>query len=399
MLMHCRLVLRCVICLCLVGFTAAKCHPEKCGSISVSYPFWINNSGCGYPGFEITCEKDKVTGMLAPFFYVNVGNYTDGKLKGNYKDGFLYPYKIMEIGYTGYLVIDSYYNYAWTCNNTFGTTYFHLPSDGSFTISNSNKFVVVGCNTSGTYSFGDLGEVRCVAICDPQTDRPYCRYGCCEINLPNNWRSIDFTGGGMFPIFNSTDKKYYNECGFSTIFDPSTFKILDNKSNIYWGDGSEVSYGLRLNWGIGLQNCSMAKATTKYSCSINGECIESPSGGGHVCSCLPGYEGNGYFNGTDCTDIDECSDKKSNMCVGEEGGGICLNSIGSYNCSCAKGYQGDGFRNGTRCMSTSSNRAVFPAIIASLVVWWLKRRHFKLEERRISSVSCGLVAKETPLQS
>ncbi|XP_057855889.1 wall-associated receptor kinase 2 isoform X2 [Cryptomeria japonica] len=391
MLMHCGVVIRFLICLCLVRFTVAKCYPQKCGSMSVSYPFWINNSSCGYPGFHITCQKDKVTGMLAPFFYVNVGNYTDGKLKGNYKDGFLYPYKIIEIGYTGFLVIDSYYNYAWTCDNTFGTTYFHLPSEGPFTISNSNKFVVVGCNTSGTYSFGGLGEVRCVAICDPQTDRPYCRYGCCEINLPNNWPAIDFTGGGMFPIFNSSDKKYYNECGFSTIFDPSTFKIVDNRSNIYWGRGGEVSYGLRLNWGIGLHNCSTAKATTNYSCSSNGECIDSPSRKGHVCRCLPGYEGNGYFNGTD---IDECSDKRLNMCVGEEGRGMCVNSVGSYNCSCAKGYQGDGFVNGTRCISPSSNRAIFPPIIgsvisfvvvclaASFVVWWLKKRHLKVVEAK-----------------
>ncbi|GLJ24242.1 hypothetical protein SUGI_0462260 [Cryptomeria japonica] len=69
-------------------------------------------------------------------------------------------------------------------------------------------------------------------------------------------------------------------------------------------------------------------------------------------------------------------------------------SVGSYRCSCAKGYEGDGFRNGTRCMYTSSNRAVFPAIIgsissfvvvclaASIVVWWLKKRHLKLVEAK-----------------
>ncbi|GLJ24240.1 hypothetical protein SUGI_0462190 [Cryptomeria japonica] len=138
----------------------------------------------------------------------------------------------------------------------------------------------------------------------------------------------------------------------------------------------------------------MAKATINYSCSINAECIDSPSGKGHVCKCFPGYKGNGYFKGTDCTDIDECSLKGSNMCVGADGGGICLNSVGSYNCSCANGYEGDGFRNGTGCMSTSSNRALFPAIIgsvssfvvvclaASLAVWWLKKRHLKLVEAK-----------------
>ncbi|XP_057858816.1 wall-associated receptor kinase 2 [Cryptomeria japonica] len=382
--MHRGVLVRFVICFCLVSFTAAKCDPEMCGSMKISYPFWINNDACGYPGFQITCEdKDIGIPWLAPFLYgTGVGNAN--------------PYDtILEIDYTGYLVINSFKIYATSCKaNSSGASYYDLPSDGPFTISNSSRFLVVGCNAFGTYSFGGLGKVGCVAKCDSQNDRPYCRYGCCEINLPNNRQSINFTGGGLFPLLDSATNKSYNACGFSTIFDPSTFKILGNKSNRFFGKGRHGSYGLRLNWGIGLENCSMAKETANYSCSSKAECIDSPSGKGYVCRCLPGYEGNGYFNGTDCTDINECTDKKPNMCVGAEGGGICLNSVGSYSCSCAKGYVGDGFRNGTRCMYTSSNRAVFPAIIgsvssfvvvclaASIVVWWLKKRHLKLVEAK-----------------
>ncbi|XP_057855882.2 wall-associated receptor kinase 3-like [Cryptomeria japonica] len=224
-----------------------------------------------------------------------------------------------------------------TAANSSGASYYDLPSDGPFTISNSSRFLVVGCNAFGTYSFGGLGELGCVSKCDSQNDRPYCRYGCSEINLSNNRQSINFTGGGLFPLLDSATNKSYNECGFSTIFDPSTFKILDNKSNIFFGKGRQVSYGLRLNWAIGLENCSMAKETTNYSCSSKAECIDFPSRKGYVCRCLPGYEGNGYFNGTDCTG--------------------------------AKGYVGDGFRNGTRCMYTSSNRAVFPAIIGNGILF------------------------------
>ncbi|XP_057859090.2 wall-associated receptor kinase 2-like [Cryptomeria japonica] len=120
------------------------------------------------------------------------------------------------------------------------------------------------------------------------------------------------------------------------------FKILGNKSNVYWGRSSEVSYGLRLNLGIGLHNCS---------CSSNAECIESPSGKGHVCRCLPRYEGNGYLNGTDYTDIEECSDKKLNMCVGEDGGGSVSSFVGA-------------------CLG------------ASFVVWWLKKCHLKVVEAK-----------------
>ncbi|KAL7240364.1 hypothetical protein ACSBR2_006083 [Camellia fascicularis] len=37
------------------------CVPKKCGGQSISYPFWIQGeqeSYCGYPGFELTCQNN-----------------------------------------------------------------------------------------------------------------------------------------------------------------------------------------------------------------------------------------------------------------------------------------------------------------------------------------------------
>ncbi|GLJ24430.1 hypothetical protein SUGI_0466500 [Cryptomeria japonica] len=354
--------------------------------MNVSYPFWINSSKCGYPenDFQITCKEDEDTGMLTPFFRAAVLNSSDGFLYSHY-------FKIMKIDYEGHLIINSSSLRANSCDTQTTKRNLFWPY-WSFTLSKSNRLVVVGCETVGTYSYGDMGEARCVSICASQSDQPYCRHGCCEINVPDNWSFINFTGGGG--VFNLTD---YNEsvCGFSTIMDPSTFTIVDNKTNLFWGKGRKAYYGLRLNWGIGSQSCSTVKPTANYSCSIKAECIESPSGDGHVCRCLPGYQGNGYYNGTDCTDINECTSYTNrSMCIETEKGGICHNLAGSYNCSCAKGYVGDGFRNGTRCMRTHSNRVVFPAIIGSvssfgavclaacLLVWWLRKRHLKLVEAK-----------------
>ncbi|GLJ24108.1 hypothetical protein SUGI_0459860 [Cryptomeria japonica] len=391
--MNCGVVVRFVICVCLVGFSAAaNCHPEKCGSMSMSYPFYINNSDCGYPGFHIKCMKSNSTGELTPYFTGYLGNFTQNRLPAH-------RYEIMEIDYEGHLVINSTSIKTYSCEaNRSATSFFQPPNGGPFTISMLNKFVVIGCNSFGTSTYNsdsyNWGEATCVSACGSQTDPPYCRYGCCEITLPDNWAWLNFTGGGVFDLFDSTTNKFDRKCGFSTIFDPSTFKIGDNKTNLFWGGGRKAYYGLRLNWGIGLQNCSTAKSTANYSCSSNAECIDSPSGMGHVCKCHPGYEGNGYTNGTDCIDINECSLKRSNMCVRPEGGGICSNFPGSYNCSCAEGYKGDGFQKGTGCVSTSSNRVVFRAIAgsvssfvvvslaASLLVWWLKKRHLKLVEAR-----------------
>ncbi|GLJ24422.1 hypothetical protein SUGI_0466360 [Cryptomeria japonica] len=218
-----------------------------------------------------------------------------------------------------------------------------------------------------------------------QSDQPYCRYGCCELNLPDNLPFVNFTGGGLFRLPNYDGGRF---CGFSNIMDPSTFTIVDNETNLFWRRGKQPYYGIRLNWGFGEKDCAMAKETTDYSCASNAECLDSPSGKGHVCKCLPGYEGNGYSNGTDCTDIkdpndnddessdiNECNTNRS-MCVGVEQGGLCFNLVGSYNCSCTNGYVGDDFTNGTGCKS----RLVVCGCLSS-------------------SVSFGLESKETPLKT
>ncbi|KAH9289305.1 hypothetical protein KI387_033422, partial [Taxus chinensis] len=92
--------------------------------------------------------------------------------------------------------------------------------------------------------------------------------------------------------------------------------------------------------------------------------------------------------------VDECRSTELNLCAEPSKGGVCHNFPGSYNCSCAKGYRGDGFQNGTGCQARTSNQGVVPAIAgsvssfvvvsvaASVLIWWLKKRHLKLVEAK-----------------
>ncbi|GLJ24115.1 hypothetical protein SUGI_0459950 [Cryptomeria japonica] len=114
-----------------MGFTSASCVPEQCGRTTVDYPFWIKKPDCGYPGFQIICKKDEDTGKMPPFLPALVTNNTHRKLRTAY-------YKIWEIDYSGYMVINSISLRASSCperEEADAFVSFKLPPDGLFTIS------------------------------------------------------------------------------------------------------------------------------------------------------------------------------------------------------------------------------------------------------------------------
>ncbi|GLJ24169.1 hypothetical protein SUGI_0461100 [Cryptomeria japonica] len=358
----------------------AQCHPEWCGSQNLSYPFWIDNPSCGYPGFQVKCmEKENGNSSRGRGLFLSA--VVNGKEA---------EFEILEINYTGSLIINSTSLKAMSCDNTKDTfLQFKLPADGPFTISSDNKFVVIGCNSTGSFTLDETDSNAggsCKSACLNQYDPVYCNYyGCCEAGIPGNKRLINFTGGGI------SYKDFPGVCGFSTILDPPTWDILKVERGVF----ARGHYGLRLQWGIDLGNCSTAKGTANYSCATEAQCINSQTGDGHDCKCLPGYVGTGYSKGSGCKDVDECSQGDLNQCVEALQGGVCQNSPGSYNCSCAKGYRGDGFQNGTRCQPSSSNNSVIRyvtigsvssfvvvCLAASLFVWRLKKRHLKLVEAK-----------------
>ena len=74
---------------------------------------------------------------------------------------------------------------------------------------------------------------------------------------------------------------------------------------------------------LGISTCARAP---------NGTCTNTI--GSYLCSCNPGYSGDGRT----CVDIDECDMGTHNCSVNAN----CTNTVGSFSCSCNYGYIGDG---------------------------------------------------------
>ncbi|MCL7026716.1 hypothetical protein MKW94_028021 [Papaver nudicaule] len=49
----------------------ADCKPKHCGNgLFISYPFWIENDYCGYPGFQVTCKNNEPILYAAGYDYI-----------------------------------------------------------------------------------------------------------------------------------------------------------------------------------------------------------------------------------------------------------------------------------------------------------------------------------------
>ncbi|XP_068749185.1 signal peptide, CUB and EGF-like domain-containing protein 2 [Montipora capricornis] len=100
-----------------------------------------------------------------------------------------------------------------------------------------------------------------------------------------------------------------------------------------FGNNAYYSYPLTSGYSLNLWIDSDECITSSQVCDPHATCrITDVS---HVCSCKPGFLGDGKT----CIDIDECI---SSPC---DANATCQNNLGSYFCSCNPGYAA----NGTRC--------------------------------------------------
>ncbi|XP_021746984.1 putative wall-associated receptor kinase-like 16 [Chenopodium quinoa] len=308
---------------------------EKCGDMSIPYPFGIED-GCYYKppnnptSFHITC--DNTTIPLTPIYGVNFEVLNISLIEGELRT------KLHHVSYDCYNQSKRLLH-----QNQVG---FNL---STFTLSSTkNMLVAIGCDTSAWFT-GDRGGknyqtgcmTKCVELADASDDE--CSgIGCCQASIPSGIKNTQVVLKG----FDNHSSVYtFNPCSvaFPVAKDAFTFNYRNLSQS--WEYYKNLSFPVVFSWTIGHNNCSAAKKDGSCLCKENAVCCDPVHENGYRCNCTYGYSGNPYLP-HGCTDIDEC--KGENNC---EKADYCINTVGSYYCICPKGYHG----NGTKTHGCISN--------------------------------------------
>ena len=268
--------------------------PDKCGNISISYPFGIGDKGCFLEGFEVHCPPNNVAILNtsnAPLLEINLA-FGEVRVQN-------YIARACNIIESGYEFLGPIF---WVRR--------------SFMVSRTkNIFTAIGCQTNALIA-GDIGTPieedggvefygvsECGLLC--LDDSTYMNNistdcsggGCCQFELPEYLRSF-------FPVLRNqsffTDQNF-SQCSYAFISEKGWFTFHPSYVRPH---GFERVYRLDrpplvLDWVVGNASCEVAKQMgSAYACAAdNSICIDVPGAPGYRCNCSPGYEGNPYLDG------------------------------------------------------------------------------------------------------
>ncbi|KAG5248075.1 wall-associated receptor kinase [Salix suchowensis] len=333
---------------------------EKCGNVSVPYPFGILEPSCAMnDNFFLNCSSND-EGHPELLFGTNMPISNISELEGTVTVGIDAAF--------------SCYNKSEIETDSFSQS---ITLAGPFMFSNTrNIFTAIGCDTFGlvTNSGFNYGAA-CLSLCtenvEMSDENPCSGSGCCQTSIPKGLKSLSYS---LSTSSNYTNVSDFNHCGFAFLADKRSLKISNwqlSSTPIYGKDAYATD--VVIEWVVENKTCEQAKANTSaYACGANANCTYPESDQGYRCSCNEGFEGNPYLK-DGCQDIDECMDPKKYSCQGR-----CKNTFGDYTCRCPLGMYGDGKKGcqgiGIITIIAAIGATIFLIIICLLLYMMCKKR-------------------------
>ncbi|XP_009792200.1 wall-associated receptor kinase-like 8 [Nicotiana sylvestris] len=307
----------------------AKPHcAEKCGNLTIPYPFGIGRKCYFDKPFEIMCNH-KIAYL--PWLNESVSHISTNSIK------------------TIVNFVPVPYNRS-SGQNVYGDeSGYGSNDDPYFSISpTKNKLVGIGCDMFAYAKDEDNGDIvsGCASLCNINYDGTNGSYraavtssssthctgsnGCCETafsKVPKSFTASIQTMNTQQTTWASSNCSYilFVDKGFSN-FTELLGKYSTSNCNIDYYFAAEWT----LDWVIGNVSCNHAIKSPKYACGKHSQCINESAreAGGYRCDCSPGFQGNPYLpNG--CQDINECATPNGKRCPNNT---QCINTSGSFFC-------------------------------------------------------------------
>ncbi|XP_008225630.1 PREDICTED: wall-associated receptor kinase 2-like [Prunus mume] len=362
-----------------------RCLNQKCGNVSVPYPFGIDSGCYREEKFFINCSQS----TNPPIAYLGEGNLPVTNIS-------------LEKGELQIQMLITKDCYDQQGEQTNDSQAFSSIKMAEFTISaTKNRFMAVGCDTNAI--FGGYRETEqymsgCTSFCQsiPSVNDSCSGIGCCQTYIPSGLTNQNIT---LESFYNHKYSWNFNPCSFAFVVENGQFTFSGETSFQVLSNTKRLP--MILNWEIGNESCSAAKKRVDYPChNKTTKCVDriihnKPASSGYFCQCLPGYQGNPYLP-DGCQDIDEC--ETSNPCDN----GTCHNLDGSYYCKCNSGYRN---HDPKTCIPGTKNTALkislgvcLSFLVLLVLVFWIycgvKRRKFKKQQEKFFKQNGGLLLRQ-----